>query len=140
VDISEGNVVTFDLYPLGEMILKKDSLTAAIICSIVDYVETVPCDLLKRNITGCHPISCDTYISIKNKKSTNHLRNPWFFLYEISKKSFHFTIPSTEKIGKKRTHSFFTMVDTICKIEDRAMVRLLSLMGWTAEERFIRED
>jgi hypothetical protein len=51
MDVVEGNVLSFHLCSLADVILKKDSLTSSIITDMIRYVETVPLDKLKRMIT-----------------------------------------------------------------------------------------
>jgi hypothetical protein len=51
MDISEGDVVKFDLCPLGELIFQKESISASIIEKAISYVETVPFVQLEINIT-----------------------------------------------------------------------------------------
>jgi hypothetical protein len=51
MDISEGSILKFALCPLGEMILKKESINESIIEKAISSVKTIPFTQLKRNIT-----------------------------------------------------------------------------------------
>jgi hypothetical protein len=51
MDVVEGNVLSFRLDPLADLILKKDSLTRWIIKKMIRYINTVPFWKLKRIIT-----------------------------------------------------------------------------------------
>jgi hypothetical protein len=51
MDISEGDVVIFDICPLGEMILKQKSTSPSIFEEAISYVESISFTQLERNIT-----------------------------------------------------------------------------------------
>jgi hypothetical protein len=69
MDVVEGKVLSFHMYPLADLVLKQDFLSVSIIEKTTEFVERLPFSTLKRNKKQTPPSSKIFFFPFRKKSS-----------------------------------------------------------------------